>query len=348
MISKQGISEKEFDKLTHLLSKRKKQNQGLLTITVVRETLSEVGLIDYFTDEDLEIVRNQINEEFQKRKSRRSRLFTLAVGTILTPTFVFSGYKLKELRLITGGLDPTPQGQLLARLENQENQIKSLETENKLLQSREKDLKADNEELKQTVSDLIKNIGKAETPENNGEEEKSVDIVDSEDENSQNSTINQTTTKDTTPGTLLKEGQTWYQNGMEMTVTEVSFNPGCDEGFVQFDVSIANHSGKDLETDIAGIDFYVTIADKPYSNFSWTTNLAARSNCKTYSSAKYYNNYLVPSKGFSIPELKSKQEEEYYLVFWGDLYDFSQEIIFHVKKAGTIESAKWKLEPEQQ
>ena len=54
----------------------------------------------------------------------------------------------------------------------------------------------------------------------------------------------------------------------------------------------------------------------------------------------------MTSNVLSIPELKSEQKEEYYLVFWDNIYDLNQEIVFHVKEAGNIKNAKWRLNPD--
>ena len=315
-MSNNTINEKELDKLIKKLSERKNKNEGNLTIKEVLETLNVSDLLDVYEEGDIE----SILLEKQKRKSRLSKIVTAVSAIILSPLLVFGGYKAKEIAL-------TFDNSTTTTINNYETITQDLKQENSYLEAQLEEIKEKNEKNEQRITQLTDRIadiqaGRAATSDSS--------ILSAE------------------PGSILKPGETWSQGGMEMKVSEVSFKPGCDKAFVQFDISIANKSGADLATNIVGADFYVTVDGKSYSNFSWTTNLAARSNCKITNSSNtnLKNNLLIQSRYFSIPALKSEQKVEYYLLFWENIYDLKQEIVFHVKEAGNIKSAKWRLNPD--
>ena len=311
-MSNKTINEKELEKLLETLSRRKNASQDNLTKAEVFKILEEAGLLEVYEEGDLA----NLFIQKQKKKSKLSRIVTAVSAIVFSPLLVFGGYKAKEIAL-------TFDNSTTTTINNYESITQNLKQENSDLEAQLKEIKEQDEKNQQRITQLTDRIadiqaGRAATS--------SSSVLSAE------------------PGSILKPGETWVQDGMEMKVSEVSFKPGCDKAFVQFDISITNKSGADLATNIVGANFYVTVDGKSYSNFSWTTNLAARSNCST--SYNYPDRFLVKSGLFSIPELKSEQKVEYYLLFWENIYDLNQEIVFHVKEAGNIKSAKWRLNPE--
>jgi len=83
---------------------------------------------------------------------------------------------------------------------------------------------------------------------------------------------------DTTPGTILKPGEVWYQGGMEMRLKNPTFIPGCD-GFLGFEMTITNNTGGEIVTNISGLDF--SIADNVGQSYSdiWFREGAATQSC---------------------------------------------------------------------
>lgn len=327
-MSNKTINEKEFEKLVKKLTERKNKSEGNLTIKEVLETLTGSDLLDVYEEGDIE----SILLEKQKRKFKSSKIVTIISAIVLSPLLVFGGYKAKEIAL-------TFDNSTTTTINNYETITENLKQENSGLEEELTEIKKKSQQQEERIQQLTDEI---------------VSIKRSEPESTPTpSGIKpDTSVPPAEPGSVLKPGETWSQGGMEMKVSEVSFKPGCDKAFVQFDISIANRSGADLETDIVGGNFYVTVDNKPYANFSWNKNLAIINKCTTTSNSfytsnlNYQNRYLMTSNVLSIPELKSEQKEEYYLVFWDNIYDLNQEIVFHVKEAGNIKNAKWRLNPD--
>ena len=326
-MSNKTINEKEFEKLVKKLTERKNKSEGNLTIKEVLETLTGSDLLDVYEEGDIE----SILLEKQKRRSKLSIIITIISAIILLPLSVFGGYKAKEIALTFDNSTTTTINNYETTVQNLKQENSGLEEQFKEIQEENQELEEENKQKDQKIDQLTNRIADIQT---SGTATSGSSALSAE------------------PGSILKPGETWVQDGMEMKVSEVSFKPGCDKAFVQFDISIANRSGADLETDIVGGNFYVTVDNKPYSNFSWNKNLAIINKCTTTSNSfytsnlNYQNRYLMTSNVLSIPELKSEQKEEYYLVFWDNIYDLNQEIVFHVKEAGNIKNAKWRLNPD--
>lgn len=70
MSLKQGLNEDEFKKLVEILSQRKQEREGIITIDAVRDSLIELGLSELLVESDIEEVRNQVNREFKRRQLR--------------------------------------------------------------------------------------------------------------------------------------------------------------------------------------------------------------------------------------------------------------------------------------
>lgn len=94
--SKNSLNEQEFKKLVELLSKRKDEIEGRITIDSVRLSLAELGLSELLVDKDIEEVRKQVNKEFRKRQLRNYTVFGLILTIFISPLAAYGGFKLKE------------------------------------------------------------------------------------------------------------------------------------------------------------------------------------------------------------------------------------------------------------
>lgn len=305
-MAKKNISERELERLLETLSRRKNTTQGYLTKTEVFRILEEAGLLDVYEEGDLE------NLLIQKHKqiSRLSIIVTIISVIFLSPLLLFGGYKLKEVSLSSN--NSATQN----IIENYEALTKNLKQENNNLGVQLEGIKDKSQKQEEKITQL-----------NNK-------IADLQNRRASTSTTTTSSVLSAASERIINPGEIWFQGGMEIKVSNVSFKN--NKGFVEFVVSIANRSGIDLTPDITGKDFYVTVNGRHFTNFEF--------NSGTDYDRDWYDR--ESSDDFSIVTLENGQKEDYYLVFSDEVDDLSQEIIFHVKEAGKIKNAQWRLNPE--
>ncbi|NER99897.1 MAG: hypothetical protein F6J86_39870, partial [Symploca sp. SIO1B1] len=85
MSSQNSLDEQEFKKLVELLSTRKDELEGRITIDSVRVSLAELGLSELLVDNDIEEVRKQVNREFRRRQLKSYTIFGIILTILIAP-----------------------------------------------------------------------------------------------------------------------------------------------------------------------------------------------------------------------------------------------------------------------
>lgn len=348
MHSTKKVSNEEFDNLIKRISQLQKDSDGI--------SAEEIAAV-FSNDPELLKAYVEYNFEEKNRKKKKGLLVNAALLLLAVPLSVFGGYKAREA---VARFFPLPgQDELLTQFEAQKKETESLQAEKaEFMQKIEKQ--------EERIDELIENIGDPNAVVTTPKGDNSPDIDDEEDspDSEQKNTSDvspESSPKIGTPpksaeevgsntpsGSLLQAGQTWTQDGVVVTVTDPSVKSQCEDGLVQFNLTLSNFSGKDQLVRFSGNDLAVDVNNAFSSNYSWSTNPAVRNNCKTSASrvnASSASNYLVPHRYLEIKDLKNNETVELYITFFGELMSYEDKIRFHLEKAGPIDKAKWLLNP---
>ena len=345
MHSTKKVSNEEFDNLIKRISQLQKDADGI--------SAEEIAAV-FSNDPELLKAYVEYNFEEKNRKKKKSLIVNAALLLLAVPLSVFGGYKAREAVANFSPLNPE-QDELLTQFETQKKEIESLQAEKaEFMQKIEKQ--------EERIDELIENIGETAvvtTPK--GDDPPTIDPPEgggdsgetsNEPESGQTTGVPPKSAEDvgsnTPSGSLLQAGQTWTQDGVVVTVTDPSVKSQCEDGLVQFNLTLSNFSGKDQLVRFSGNDLAVDVNNAFSSDYSWSTNPAVRNNC-TISSGRVYassaNNYLVPHRYLEIKDLKNNETVELYITFFGELMSYEDKIRFHLEKAGPIDKAKWLLNP---
>lgn len=157
MSSKSSLNEQEFKKLVELLSRRKDELEGRITIDSVRISLAELGLSELLVDSDIEEVRKQVSKEFKRRQFRNYATFGLILTLLIFPLGAYGGFKLKELMPSPVPVEPSE----IARLERK---IEELEDKNTKLEEELEASEAERDELTQQIEEIANKSENSRNP----------------------------------------------------------------------------------------------------------------------------------------------------------------------------------------
>ena len=315
MNQRNNLNEKEFETLVNRLSKRKKETESTLSEQAVRDILAETGLIEHFNRSDIEAVRNDMAREIKKRQRKKSLIINLLLLALISPGLIFVGYKMKEVLLSIQERSAPQTVEAADVTQRQLQEIENLKVENNQQKAAIQKLETDNQLLQQRTITSTRNI---QTP---------VASIPTPISSPQPNDSNKPS------GTVLQPGQTWSQEGMELTLSKPSFTPGCREAFLEFDMNLVNNSGTDLVTNINGSDIALQMNGETISKYRWVTQ------------SKPAYNLCAGRSGnlLEIRSLKAGENVKFNLMFLGRVDPQAEKVVVQVKKAGRIQNAKWEI-----
>lgn len=346
------LNNEEFENLIQRLSQLQDDGDGISAEEIAGVFSEDPELLKAYITDNFEKSNKQKSQDARKRQRKNGLIINLVLLGLAIPLSLFGGYKLRETiaRFVPISSE---QEELQAQLDAQKEDIKSLETE-------KAELEQEVENSEKRIDELISQIGSATNGSNDKPVQKYGTTPGTETETlvatSSTNPGSKTTTHPTNPeevgadtpsGSILQAGQTWAEDGIVMTLTDPSVKPGCENGLVQFNLTLSNFSGKDQIVRFSGNDLAIDVDSAFSSNYWWTYNAAARNNCNTerHTNPEVAKTRLIPYQSLEIEDLNDGETVELYLTFFGDLESFDQTIKFHLEKAGPIEKAKWLINP---
>ena len=314
MNQRTNLNEKEFETLVNKLSKRKKETENTLSEQAVRDILAETGLIEHFNRSDIEAVRNDMAREIKKRQRKKSFIINFLLLALISPGLIFVGYKMKEVMLSIQEKSAPQTVETADVTQRQQREIEILKAENDQQKAAIQKLETDNQLLQQRTITSTRNI---QTP---------VASIPTPASSPQPNDSNKP------PGTVLQPGQTWSQEGMELTLSKPSFTPDCGDGFLEFNMNLVNNSGSDLVTSINGSDIALQMNSETVSKYRWVENNPNPIGCGGFG----------PNR-LEIRSLKAGENTKLEFIFLGRVDPQAEKLIVEVKKAGRIQNAKWEI-----
>jgi cell division protein FtsB len=131
MSSKKSLSEEELNKLIEILSQRKSDNEGRVSLEEVRASLSQLGLSDFWEESDIEKVKKQVSKEMKKRQFQSYLFFGLVLTAIIAPLSAYGGFRVKEVLAAKFpemfGISNSDSAKLAAEIESLKSEKKTLE-----------------------------------------------------------------------------------------------------------------------------------------------------------------------------------------------------------------------------
>lgn len=94
MSSKQSLTEEELNQLIEMLSQRKSDHEGRTTLLEVRESLTQLGLAEFWQENDIEKVQKQVNRAMKRRIFKNYFVFGLILTMIVAPLSAYGGFKI--------------------------------------------------------------------------------------------------------------------------------------------------------------------------------------------------------------------------------------------------------------
>ncbi|NER25128.1 MAG: hypothetical protein F6J96_31415 [Symploca sp. SIO1C2] len=155
MSSQNSLDEQEFKKLVELLSTRKDELEGRITIDSVRVSLAELGLSELLVDNDIEEVRKQVNREFRRRQLKSYTIFGIILTILIAPLAAYGGFKFKEL-LINNFTTPETSAEVASSSElvKLEGELAELRDDKAKLEQQLKESEAEKDNLAQQIEAL--------------------------------------------------------------------------------------------------------------------------------------------------------------------------------------------------
>jgi hypothetical protein len=137
MSSKKDLTEEELNKLIEILSQRKSDTEGRVSLTEVRDSLTQLGLSELLEQNDIEKVKKQVSREMKKRQFKNYLVFSLILTAIVAPLSAYGGFRVKDALVAKFpdflGVTNSNSAQLT-------DQIESLKSEKKTLENRIEEL----------------------------------------------------------------------------------------------------------------------------------------------------------------------------------------------------------------
>ena len=137
MNSKKDLTEEEVNKLIEILSQRKSDTEGRVSLTEVRDSLTQLGLSEFWEQNDIEKVKKQVSREMKKRQFKNYLVFGLILTAIVAPLSAYGGFRVKEALVAKF---PDFLGVANSNSAQLANQAESLKSEKKILENRIEEL----------------------------------------------------------------------------------------------------------------------------------------------------------------------------------------------------------------
>lgn len=137
MISKKDLTEEELNKLIEILSQRKSDTEGRVSLTEVQDSLTQLGLSEFCEQNDIEKVKKQVSREMKKRQFKNYLIFGLILTAIVAPLSAYGGFRVKEALVAKF---PDFLGVANSNSAQLADQIESLKSEKKTLENRVEEL----------------------------------------------------------------------------------------------------------------------------------------------------------------------------------------------------------------
>jgi hypothetical protein len=131
MSSKKDLTEEELNKLIEILSQRKSDTEGRVSLTEVRDSLTQLGLSELLEQNDIEKVKKQVSREMKKRQFKNYLVFSLILTAIVAPLSAYGGFRVKEALVAKFpdflGVANSNSAQLADQIESLKSEKKTLE-----------------------------------------------------------------------------------------------------------------------------------------------------------------------------------------------------------------------------
>ena len=139
MSSKKDLTEEELNKLIEILSQRKSDTEGRVSLTEVevQDSLTQLGLSEFCEQNDIEKVKKQVSREMKKRQFKNYLIFGLILTAIVAPLSAYGGFRVKEALVAKF---PDFLGVANANSAQSIDQIESLKSDKKTLENRIEEL----------------------------------------------------------------------------------------------------------------------------------------------------------------------------------------------------------------
>lgn len=137
MSSKKDLTEEELNKLIEILSQRKSDTEGRVSLTEVRDSLTQLGLSEFWEQNDIEKVKKQVSREMKKRQFKNYLVFGLILTAIVAPLSAYGGFRVKEALVAKFPDFSSVANSNSAQLADQ---IESLKSEKKTLENKIEEL----------------------------------------------------------------------------------------------------------------------------------------------------------------------------------------------------------------
>ena len=137
MSYKKDLTEEELNKLIEILSQRKSDTEGRVSLAEVRESLRQLGLSEFWEENDIEKVKKQVSREMKKRQFKNYLIFGLILTALIAPLSAYGGFRVKE---VLATQFPELFGVSNSNSVKLADQIESLKSEKKTLENRIEEL----------------------------------------------------------------------------------------------------------------------------------------------------------------------------------------------------------------
>lgn len=140
---------------------------------------------------------------------------------------------------------------------------------------------------------------------------------------------------DTPADSILKPGESWRQDGMELSLAYYTFLPKCVGYFLEFGFVISNNTDAEIVTTISGDDF--VLSDDRGKTYGGEDVRAQQRECIS-------GLYIDPASEAKIRALAPRRSVMLRFFVEGELGKDVNKFVITVAKAGRIRNAVWEIE----